>query len=226
MKPHLALVLPLLGVLALGFSTTAAACTLDAECDNGDTCSIPDTCQAGSCVLGGGGDVDADLICDDEFDPAADFTNTKTIVRTRPNGGPSSAIVRGAGDFIDDAASGPFTIDDGIQIRVKDQLSDVPPSGDGVNLTVSFDGANCIPIAVGTLCRIDTGTNRGSFVKFIRGTLAPDQVRVSYRLKGLDLTTPFFGPIRVIMTHDTITHRLGTITDCRLIPTGIKCRQF
>jgi hypothetical protein len=63
-------------------------------------------------------------------------------------------------------------------------------------------------------------------VKFIRGSLAPDQVRVSYRLKGLDLTTPFFGPVRVIMTHDTVTHRLGHITDCRLIPTGIKCRQF
>jgi hypothetical protein len=145
MRPHLELVIPLLGVLALGLSTTALACTTDAECDNGDTCSVPDTCQAGTCVLGGGGDLDADLICDGEFDPAADFTSTKTIIRTRPNGGPSSAIIRGAGDFIDDAASGPFTIDDGIQIRVKDQLSDVPPSGDGADLTSRSTGRTASP---------------------------------------------------------------------------------
>jgi len=25
-----------------------AACTTDAECDNGDTCSVPDTCMSGS----------------------------------------------------------------------------------------------------------------------------------------------------------------------------------
>jgi len=226
MRPHMALVLPVLAALALGFTTTAAACTVDAECDNGDTCSVPDQCQTGTCVVGGGGDVDADLICDGEYDPAADFTSTKTIIRTRPRGGPNSAIVRGAGDFIDDAASGPFSIDDGITIRVKDQLSEVPPTGDGADFTMSFASTDCIPVAVGTLCRIDTGTNRGSFVKFIRGSLAPNQIRVAYRLKGLDLTTPFFGPVRVILTHDTVTHRLGHITDCRLIPTGIKCREF
>jgi hypothetical protein len=225
-RRHSGLVLPLVGALALGFSTAALACTTDPECDNGDTCSVADVCDAGSCILGGGGDVNSDLICDGEFDPAADFTSTKTIIRTRPNGGPNSAIIRGAGDFIDDAASGPFSIDDGITIRVKDQLSEVPPPGDGADLSLTFAAADCIPIAVGTLCRIETGTNRGSFVKFIRGSLAPEQVRVSYRLKGLDLVTPFFGPVRVIMTHDTITHRAGHITDCRLIPTGIKCRQF
>jgi hypothetical protein len=226
MRWRLDLILPLVGALALGVSTAAPGCTTDAECDNGDTCSIADTCQAGSCLLGGSGDTDGDLICDDEFDPAADFTSTKVIIRTRPNAGPDSAIVRGSGDFIDDATAGPLTPDDGIAIRVKDQLSDIPPAGDGADFTMTFDGAGCTPIAVGLLCRIDAGTNRGSFVKFIRGTLAPEQVRVSYRLKGLNLTKPFFGPVRVILTHNTVTHRLGHIDDCRLFPTGIKCREF
>jgi hypothetical protein len=226
MRWRLDLVLPLVGVLALGLSTAAPGCTTDAECDNGDTCSVPDTCQTGSCVLGGSGDTDGDLICDDEFDPAADFTTTKVVIRTRPNAGPDSAIVRGSGDFIDDATAGPFTPDDGIAIRVKDQLSDIPPPGDGADFTMTFDAAGCTPIAVGLRCSIDVGTNRGSFVKFIRGTLAPEQVRVSYRLKGLSLTKPFFGPVRVILTHNTVTHRLGHIGDCRLFPTGIKCREF
>ena len=226
MRWRLELVLPLVGALALGISTAAPGCTTDAECDNGDTCSIPDTCQAGACVLGGAGDVDSDLICDDEFDPAADFTSTKTNIRTRPSGGPESAVVRGSGDFIDTASAGPFSTADGIAIRVKDELSDIPPPGDGADLTVTFAAADCSPIPVGLQCRIETGARRGSFVKFIRGMLAPEQVRVAYRLKGLDLTRPFFGPMRVILTHNTVTHRLGHITDCRLFPTGIKCREF
>jgi len=223
---RLELVLPLVGALALGLSTAAPGCTTDAECDNGDTCSVPDQCQAGACVLGGSGDADGDLICDDEFDPAADFTSTKVIIRTRPNAGAASAIVRGSGDFIDTASAGPFSTSDGIALRVKDQLSDIPPTGDGADFTMTFGAAECSPIAVGLLCRIESGANRGSFVKFIRGTLAPEQVRVSYRLKGLDLTKPFFGPVRVILSHNTVTHRLGHIGDCRLFPTGIKCREF
>lgn len=226
MRLRLEVILPFVGALALGWCTVASACTTDAECDNGDTCSVADTCQAGACVFGGSGDADGDLICDDEFDPAADFTTTKVVIRTRPNAGPDSAVVRGSGDFIDDATAGPFSSADGISIRVKDQLSDIPPAGDGADFTLTFAAGECSPIAVGVLCRIETGPNRASFVKFIRGTLAPEQIRVSYRLKGLDLTKPFFGPVRVILTHNTVTHRLGHIGDCRLFPTGIKCREF
>jgi len=80
------------GGLALGFSMPARGCTTDAECDNGDTCSVPDQCQGGSCVLGGGGDPDNDLICDDEFDPSLNIKLTKLIIRTfPPPAGPSSA---------------------------------------------------------------------------------------------------------------------------------------
>ena len=35
-----------------------------------------------------------------------------------------------------------------------------------------------------------------------------------------------FGPLRVILTDDTVIHRPGKATDCRLFPTGIKCREF
>jgi hypothetical protein len=220
------LVLSLVGALALVLSTSALACTSDPECEDGDTCSVPDTCQAGACVPGGAGDSDGDLVCDDEFDPAAHFTATKVIIRTRPNAGANSAVVRGSGDFIDVAGTGPFTTDDGIAVRVKDALSDIPPSGDGADFTLAFSAADCAPISVGALCQIESGTNKGSFVKFIRGTLAPEQIRVTYRLKGIDLTKPFFGPVRVIFTHDTVTHSLGHITDCRLYPTGMKCREF
>jgi hypothetical protein len=45
----------LLLVVALVVPASAfAACVTDADCDNGDTCSLPDTCVSGSCVLNGG----------------------------------------------------------------------------------------------------------------------------------------------------------------------------
>ena len=38
-------------------------CTQNSDCDNGDMCSVPDTCVAGVCHPGGGGDTDLDGIC-------------------------------------------------------------------------------------------------------------------------------------------------------------------
>src|SRR5262245_5119269 len=39
--------LSVLWVAMPGAATRAAACTVDADCDNGDTCSVPDTCVNG-----------------------------------------------------------------------------------------------------------------------------------------------------------------------------------
>src|SRR5690242_527830 len=50
--------------LAAALTGRALACSTDADCDNGDVCSVPDTCVAGICLLGGGGDVNGDLVCD------------------------------------------------------------------------------------------------------------------------------------------------------------------
>ena len=82
MRRHLELVIPLLGALVLGMSSTALACIDDAECDNGDTCSIADTCQAGSCVLGGF--IQGSGFCsfrgrDGTWDPVADFYSTQAM---------------------------------------------------------------------------------------------------------------------------------------------------
>src|SRR5881409_2516177 len=127
------LLLPLIiGALALGFSLPARGCTTDAECDNGDTCSVPDQCQGDGCVLGGGGDTDNNLVCDDEFDPAATLRLTRVIIRAFPSAGRS--VIRVDGDLID--LTPPLSGDDGIAIRVKDHLSSVPPDGDGIDSTV------------------------------------------------------------------------------------------
>jgi len=129
-KPRLDVPLVLLaGALAFVRPAPVTACITDSERDNGDTCSVPDQCQGGTCVLGGGGDTNTDLICDDEFVAGLDLRVTKLIIRTFPAAGPASASMHGAGDFIDLVPPGPFSSSGGIAIRVKDVLSGVPPPG-------------------------------------------------------------------------------------------------
>ena len=225
-KPQVCAPLFLLSTLVFARPALVAACTTDAECDNGDTCSVPDTCQSGSCVLGGGGDTNSDLICDDEYVAGIDLRVTKIIIRTFPAAGPASATMHGNGDFIDVVPPGPFTASAGIAIRVKDNLSSVPPPGDGADVTVTFGAADCVTAGDNTTCRLLGGQNRGSQAKFKRDPLAPEQIKYSFRLRGLDINKPFFGPVRVILSDDTTLHRPGKVVDCRLFPTGIKCREF
>ena len=74
---------------------------------------------------------------------------------------------------------------------------------------------------------MQAGDRAGSgFADCRRDPLAPEQIKFSWRLKGLDLSKPFFGPMKVIVTDDTTLHRPGSIIDCGLFPTGVKCREF
>ena len=216
-KPRLDALLVFVGAVALARPAPVAACTTDAECDNGDYCTIADVCdQSGTCVLGG----------DDEFDPASNIRLTKLIIRTFPSAGPASASMHGTGNFIDITPPGPFSSNDGIAVRVKDLLSGIPPPGDGADVTVVFGMSDCAVASYNTTCRLLSGQNQGSQAKFKRDPLALEQIKFSFRLRGLDITKPFFGPVRVVLTDDTVIHRPGKITDCRLFPTGIKCREF
>jgi len=223
-KAPLYVLLLFVSSLAFVHATPVQACTTDAECDNGDTCSLPDVCNQGSCELGGGGDANSDLICDGEYVSGIDLHVTKLVIRTFPSGGPSTATIRGSGNFIDVVR--PFSTTAGIAIRVKDVLSEAPPAGDGVDITLSFSGSDCTTSGDNTTCRLLSGPNQGSQAKFKRDPLSLEQIKFTFRLRGIDLTKPFFGPVRMILTDDTTVHRPGKVTDCRLFATGIKCREF
>ena len=94
-KAPLYVLLLFVSSLAFVHATPVQACTTDAECDNGDTCSLPDVCNQGSCELGGGGDANSDLICDGEYVSGIDLHVTKLVIRTFPSGGPSTATIHG-----------------------------------------------------------------------------------------------------------------------------------
>jgi hypothetical protein len=215
------LLLSVLCVAAPGLVRLASGCTVDADCDNGDTCSVPDTCVSGSCVLGGGGDSDGDLICDAEFNPYADLAVSKVVAKMAVGIG----RLRGSGTFIDlDSASEAFTGDDGVSIRVKDTLSTLPPPGDGIDYTFTFPPGSChIGSRPGVTCDDPTTKSNAKFVPNPRG---PSQIMYSFRIRRVPLTRPFFGPVTVILTHNLTVHRRHVLTDCKIYGWGIKCREF
>src|SRR5262249_4365272 len=109
-KPQACALAFLLSTLVFGRPAPVAACTTDAECDNGDYCTTADVCdQYGSCVLGGGGDQDGNLVCDAEDDPAATVRITKLVVKSHLAAGPVKSVIHGTADFIDNLPSSPFS---------------------------------------------------------------------------------------------------------------------
>jgi hypothetical protein len=215
-------------VLALALVPTACAlaCMQDADCDNGDSCSQPDTCVSGSCVLGGGGDADDDLICDAERDPYMSFNVTRTVIKKKTLAIDNSAA-KGSGDFFIPPGSpaGAFTGAGGFSIRVKDQLSDAPPAGDGIDATVSWPPETCVTKSNGVVtCRTP---DKRSFIRFKPNPIGEGQYRFKYKLKGLgDLAGPFFGPVRIVLTRGGNRRAGDTVVDCKLILAGLTCREF
>jgi hypothetical protein len=204
----------------------AAACVDDAECDNGDTCSIPDTCVSGSCVLGGGGDADDDLVCDAELDPTFEFTVTRLVIRRRNSLRSDNSAVKGGGDLLVHGSPGnAFTGVNGISLRVKDQLSAVnPPSEDGVDHTTTWTPAECITKSNGTVSCRTTGTP--TFIKLRPNPLAPSLYKFTFKAKAIgDLAGPFFGPVRIVLSRGN-ARRGDAVFDCQLKLSGLRCREF
>jgi hypothetical protein len=215
-------------VLAGGLAAagTVWACTTDADCDNADTCSVPDKCVGSVCVLGGGGDANDDLVCDAELDPNVDFNMTKIIIRRKDSTRSDNSAVKGGGDlFVTGSAAGAFTGATGMALRIRDDLAGVPPPGDGLDVSVSWAPADCHTKGIGVLsCRTPDGRAN---VKFKPNPLAPGQYKFNFKLKALgNVTGPFFGPIRVVLSRSPTLHSGDMIQDCQLILPGIRCRVF
>jgi hypothetical protein len=214
-------------MLAMGLLLTVPAaghaCVTDEECDNGDVCSVPDTCVSGTCQLGGGGDANDDLVCDAELDPNTTINVTRLALRRNNLVGSDASSCKGGGDLSTSGSA--FTGVDGVSLRVKDTLFDAPPVGDGVDATVTFLPGECVVKSSGaTSCR--TGDRR-SFAKFKPNKIVPGQYKFAYKLKGLgNLTGPFFGPVRVVLTHSGNKRIPDRIVDCKLSSSGLHCREF
>jgi hypothetical protein len=211
-------------VVACASSASAQPCTQDSECDNGDTCSVSDVCSSGTCVLGAGGDVDSNLVCDGEFNTAETATITRLLVRKGTTTLGNYSSVLGSGDFVRDSLDGDL-LDADVGIRIKDVLAGIPPAGDGVDVAFTWQPADCTTSRSGMIrCQSADHLN---YIRFRPNRLAPEQISFSFRVKGVAVAPgPFFGPVRTVLTHNVQVHRTDLIEDCRFVSFGIQCREF
>jgi hypothetical protein len=232
-------------VLVVGLAAARAhACVSDAECDDGVTCSLPDACQLGICVPGGGGDTDGDGICnaDDNCPAFANATQSdvdgddhgdacdaqdvelnvviarlrRSINAARPNG-----AILSKGDFLRLAPEAPITATGGFLVHVEDQV--------GLDLTFSFSEGECVANAKNRIKCKNADNTRQIQLQPVSGTAQQDY-KYSVKFSKLPLTGPFFMPVRVTITNGPATlvegiDRVGDILDCRQTTLGMTCKE-
>ena len=236
--------LAVLLVVVAGGARPLLACTVDAECDDGDTCSLADAGQAGVCVPGGGGDGDADGICDvDDNCPAVANASQqdidgygmgdacdaedvdlnlvlaklkRSINIVRPNG---SIIVQG--DFLRLSPELPLTTSGGFHVRVEDQIA--------LDFNLAFQTSECVANAKQRIMCKNASKTSQLVLKPVSGANQEDY-RFTAKFSKLPLTGPFFMPVRLTITNAPATlvegiDRIGTILDCRQTTLGMTCKQ-
>jgi hypothetical protein len=228
---------------ALVTARAAWACTTDAECDDGDSCSVADTCVSGACVSGGGGDTDGDGVCElddtcpgvanptqidldgDGLGNACDDTDAPLNVivfkvqgrrnPTNPNG-----RMFAKGDFIVLPPYDQLSLTGGLLLRVKDQL--------GLDASFTWAPGDCQTTGAGAIKCKDATRKRKAIIKPLEAD--PRIYRYAFRLKRLDVSGPFLEPVVVTITTGPATlvlgtDRVGDITDCATTNRGLACRE-
>lgn len=228
----------------VGTCDPVAGCSTPAKddgtaCDLGDqvACSVTDSCQAGACTAGGGGDSDGDRVCNaddncpvnansaqadldgdglgDACDPIdAAFVVTKARIYCsnsvpKPNGG---ITLKGA--F---SGANSFDPSGDVALRVQD--------GGSLDRTFGWSATQCVPNASGKLkCRTADRRQRMT-LKPVRG--APGQYSVTATLRSLDLAAPFSAPVVVDISQGAVLTGIdwvGSIDLCTSTTAGLTCR--
>lgn len=204
-----------LAAAALVFAAPLHACVTDLECDDGDACTLADTCQSGACGAGGGGDSDADGTCDADDSSDRPLDLVKLLLKMNaPSPGQTTAKVNGyfpvaAGDAFDGFAGATFEIGD----------------TNGFVGSVTFPASGCKQVASAVRCKTADARPSKAFFK----PLAPAGAVVLFKLKLVNLGPggPFHEPINGRLRQTgSVVDRTGSIIDCAMLVHGLKCRQF
>ncbi|MCC6847521.1 MAG: hypothetical protein IT294_03400 [Deltaproteobacteria bacterium] len=242
--------IPTLAAVAavLAVASPVSACVSDAECDDGVACTLIDTCQAGVCIPGGGGDADGDGICDAEDDcpavanpeqadldgdaagdvcDADDRELNLVVVKVMRNVSNTPSKQNGRiflkGDFltIDEE---PFGAASGFLVRIQDG-----PGASLLDATFSWTSADCRTNSSGVIkCKSPDKRVQAVFnpIKGFPGAA----YRFIMKMSRLGLPGPFAEPVRVTIVNQPATlvqgiDRVGVILDCRQVNSGIVCRE-
>ncbi len=196
-------------------------------CDDGVTCSAADSCQAGSCVGGGNGDADADLICQDDdncpndanpdqsdldmdgqgdaCDAAQGFLTIDQIKIKSGFGAPSGKI----------AAKGVFDADpnNGDVFDASGQITVTVTEGNGQVFAVSFPPSECVQKKGKVNCRT---ADKKIKAKFKPNKKEPGTLKFKLQFKKQVINGLFNDPVSIRVEHANGLTRFGSFDGCRL----------
>ena len=202
---------------------------------SGVACSQPDSCLAGTCVVGGGGDSDGDGVCDADDDcptfadpaqrdldgdgigDACDANDSPlglTRVAVKATNGKTDAnggvVVRGQLSIV---APDTFGTAAGLSVHVTD--------GGSLDTTVAWDASECQVSGKGRiLCRRAGDPATQAKFRPRHGTY-----KVMVRLAHLPIQGPFAGPVQITVTDDVMMDRVGTMASCHGSHVRLSCTE-
>jgi len=181
-------------------------------CDDGVTCSIPDTCEAGVCESNGGPDSNMNGTCDaDEIGP---LTLLKSTVKAQKLGNARGKFVAKGllptappADDLDTNAT--------ITVRIED--------GGTLDQSRTFAVGECLPKGTSkVLCR---SVDRQAKAVFTAPKSTPGTYKFTVKVGGLAIDPPFASPVTLTVTYDGGRIRQGSAGNCKIAPVAIKCKQ-
>ncbi|HEY8518064.1 MAG TPA: hypothetical protein VIS07_21350 [Candidatus Binatia bacterium] len=220
-----------------------------------DSCSLADTCQAGSCVEGGGGDPDGDAVCSaddncpsaanpsqsdldgdgdgdacDALDGAINVTQVRLRRNTSVNPARPSGMIRVAGDMIVNLPGGDvLDVTSGLALHVEDALN-----LDTSTLVTqpSWTGADCktrlhpkTAVVRNVTCRSPDKNYTATFRAVNPISASQPQV---YKFTMVLRRLAVSGPFAAPVDV-TLTYgavdRIGDISDCQSNTAGLACKE-
>ncbi|MCW5891212.1 MAG: right-handed parallel beta-helix repeat-containing protein [bacterium] len=193
--------------------TCASAPVADGtSCDDGVTCSVPDTCQAGVCE----GEPDTDMSGTCDLDEVGPLTVNRLTAKAQSGPGGNGKVVA-KGTFPTSPPADTFNTLGPITVRFQ--------AASGADQSVTFGIGTCITKGTSLPKIICRSVDRKSKALFKADKKVPNRFQYKLRLGALPMNGPLLGPATITLTYGPGTVRQGTITPCAANnPIVLKCK--
>jgi len=204
-------------------------------CDDGVACSVPASCSAGSCVNGGNGDADGDLVCQiddncpnqanpdqadadmdgigDACDSAMGFLNVDRASIKGGFGSPTGKIVVKGSFSVDPASGESFDAGGTVTATIIE--------GNGQVFAISFPPAECTTKKGKTNCRT---ADKKIKAKFKPNKKEQGTFKYKLQFRKQSITGPFSDPLTVRIEHSNGLTRQGSFDVCPLTGFTLICK--
>ena len=148
---------------------------------------------------------------------AVELSLTKVRIRQNSANHGDNSVLRVIGFFVTTPPGDVFDAANGVTVRVQDAIA--------LDRTITWTAADCVQASGKTKCLAGGAKYVSLQTKPLAGI--PEAFSVVMKVRNLNLTGPFDGPVTMTLTETgSGVDRTGIITDCVLRVTGLSCRAF